>query len=149
VSRNALPKCSFDCFCDIASDEIPFGVKTPFRKRSSAQIDVARAEAQIDSARCYVYETVEALWSAVEQGHAASDEARRRVRLAGIHAAAAAASAVDLLYHAAGASAIADTCPLQRHFRDVHVVTQHLHVSSAGFERMGRLRLTGELEGLL
>ena len=30
-----------------------------------------------------------------------------------------------------------------------HAVTQHVHVSQAAIERMGRLRLTGELEGLL
>lgn len=142
-------RAAFDCFIEIAEGKVPFGGTTPLRERGSAQIDVARAEALLDSARCYLYDTVETLWTTVERGEPATVDARRRVRLAGIYAATAAADAVDLLYNAAGASAIAQRCPLQRHFRDVHAVTQHVHVSCAGIERMGRLRLTGELEGLL
>ena len=144
-----VARAAFDCFVDLTISKVPVGGTTPLRELGSAQIDVARAEALTDSARSYMYETVEALWTMVEQGQPASIDARRRVRLAGIHAADTAATAVDLLYNAAGASSIADTCPLQRHFRDVHVVTQHMHVSGAGYERMGRLRLTGVIEGLL
>ena len=144
-----VARAAFDCFVDIARSKVPVGGTTPLRELGSAQIDIARAEALTDSARSYMYETVAALWTMVEQGRPATIDARRRVRLAGIHAADTAAAAVDLLYNAAGASSIADSCPLQRHFRDVHVVTQHLHVSRAGYERMGKLRLTEALDGLL
>jgi len=144
-----VARAALDCFVDITRSKIPIGGTTPLRELGSAQIDVARAEALTDSARSYMYETVETLWAIVEQGQPATIDARRRVRLAGIHAADTAASAVDLLYNAAGASSIADTCPLQRHFRDVHVVTQHMHVSGGGYERMGKLRLTDVLDGLL
>lgn len=142
-------RAALDCFLELARDKVPAGGSTSLRDRAAAQIDVARAEALMDSARSYVYETVDDLWRTVERGEAATVDARRRIRLAGIHAAATAARAVDLLYNAAGASAIADSCPLQRHFRDVHAVTQHLHVSGPGFERMGRLRLTGVADGPL
>ena len=142
-------RAALDCFLELARGKVPGGGTTPLRERASAQIDVARAEALIDSARSYVYETVETLWTMVERGQPAGIDARRRVRLAGIHAAATAAAAVDLLYNAGGASSIADSCPLQRHFRDVHATTQHMHVSGAGIERMGKLRLTGVVDGLL
>ena len=33
------------------------------------------------------------------------------------------------------------TSPLQRHFRDVHVVTQHVMVAPATFELAGRVLL--------
>ena len=144
-----VARAAFDCFVELALSKVPVGRTTPLREQGSAQIDVARAEALTDSARSYLYETVAALWDAVEQGQPATVDARRRIRLAGIYAAESAATAVDLLYNAAGASSIADACPLQRHFRDVHATTQHMHVSGAGFERMGRLRLTGVVEGLL
>lgn len=144
-----VARAAFECFVDLARSKVPVGGTTPLRELGSAQIDVARAEALTDSARSYMYETVAAFWTMVEQGQPATIDARRRVRLAGIHATETAATAVDLLYNAAGASSIADTCPLQRHFRDVHVVTQHMHVSGAGYERMGKLRLTDVLDGLL
>ena len=144
-----VAQAALDCFLDLALKKVPSSVTKPLREHGSAQIDVARAEALIDSSRSYLYETVETLWKTIEQGQPATDDAKRRIRLAATHAAASSATAVDLLYNAAGATAIADACPLQRYFRDVHVVTQHLHVTGAGYERMGRLRLTGELEGLL
>jgi len=144
-----VARAAFECFVEIAHSKVPVGGTTPLRELGSAQIDVARAEALTDSARSYMYEAVAALWAMVDQGQPATIDARRRVRLAGNHAADTAASAVDLLYNAAGASSIVDTCPLQRHFRDVHVVTQHMHVSAGGYERMGKLRLTDVLDGLL
>lgn len=144
-----VARAAFDCFLDLSEGKVPAGIKTPLRELASAQIDIALAEAQTDSARSYIYETVAELWQTAEQGEPVTVDAKRRVRLAGIHGAAAAASAVDLLYNAAGASSIANSCPLQRHFRDVHVTTQHMHVNRTGFERMGRLRLTDVLDGLL
>ena len=144
-----IARAAFDCFVKLAAEKVPAAGTTPICQLGSVQIDVARAEALTDSARSYVYDAVQSLWAVIDQGLTATIDARRRIRLAGTHAAAMAASSVDLLYNAAGASSISETCPLQRHFRDVHVTTQHHHVNGAGFERMGRLRLTGTVDGLL
>ena len=144
-----VAQAAFDCFVALAMDKVPAGGTGLLSERASAQIDVARAEALIESSRSYVYATVDQLWRDVVENKPASVDARRRIRLAGIHAAASAAAAVDLLYNAAGASSIASSHPLQRYFRDAHAVTQHIHVSYAGMERMGRLRLTDKLDGLL
>jgi alkylation response protein AidB-like acyl-CoA dehydrogenase len=43
-------------------------------------------------------------------------------------AATAAASVVDMAYHAGGGSSIYAANPLQRRFRDVHAITQHFLV---------------------
>jgi len=142
-----IARAAFDCFVEICRKKVPVAVTAPLCEHGTAQIDAARAEALTDAGRSYVYDTVNALWTSIEHGDAVTEDSRRRVRLAGTHAAANAASAVDLLYNAAGASSIAESCPLQRHFRDVHVVTQHLQVVGTGYERMGRLRLTGTTEG--
>jgi alkylation response protein AidB-like acyl-CoA dehydrogenase len=142
-------RAALDYFVELARTKTPAGGTMPLRERASAQIDAARAEAMIDAARAYVLETVGALWEEVERGVPASVDARRRVRLAGTYAARVAAEAVTLLYDAGGASSIALDCPLQRHLRDVRTVTQHLQVSSAGFERVGRLRLTDTVVGPL
>ncbi len=83
----------------------------------------------------------------MDRGDDASVETRRRARLASAHAAANCAEAVDLLYTAAGTSAILLDNPLQRFWRDVHTTTQHLQIAAPTFENMGRLRLTGKLEG--
>ncbi|MDQ3148093.1 MAG: flavin-dependent monooxygenase, partial [Actinomycetota bacterium] len=65
----------------------------------------------------------------------------RRLRLAATDATWRAAGAVDLMYHAGGGSAIHESSPLQRVFRDVHVVTQHAMVAERTYEPLGRMAL--------
>ena len=142
-------RAALDYFIDLASNKVPAGGTQSLGERASAQINVAKAEALIDSSRAYILETVRALWDDVTAGVSASQDKKRRIRLAGVHGAQAAATAVTLLYDAAGSTSIALDCPLQRTLRDIRVATQHLQVSSAGIERMGKLRLTGSLDGAL
>ena len=51
---------------------------------------------------------------------------------------AASAGAVDAAYSLAGGSAIYETSPLQRRFRDVHAATQHMLVAPPTWELTGR-----------
>lgn len=142
-----IARAALDSFIALATDKVPAWNTTTLAERPSAQIDVAHAEAHIDSARSYVFETVEALWYEIQQGQEPTTESRRRTRLASCHACEAATAAVDLLYRAGGASSIFEDNPLQRYFRDIHATTQHVQVAHVGFQNMGRLRLTGKLEG--
>ena len=66
---------------------------------------------------------------------------RARLRLAATHATISAARAVDLVYNAGGGSVVYATSPLQRHFRDIHVATQHIMVAPATLELAGRILL--------
>lgn len=68
-------------------------------------------------------------------------EQRASLRRAATHATAASAGAVHAMYQAAGGSAVYDSSPLQRHFRDVHVATQHMAVAPATWELAGRVAL--------
>ena len=111
--------------------------------------DFARAEALVGSATSFIFSTVEAMWDSVCRGDSLSQEQRRLVRLAGTHAAASCAQAIDLLFDAAGSSSILLEQPLQRYWRDAHAVTKHIQVSRKNFETMGCLRLTGNLNGQL
>jgi len=45
------------------------------------------------------------------------------------------------MYHPAGTSAIWASSPLQRYFRDVHVLTQHTVVAAPLYEVIGRVVL--------
>ena len=58
-----------------------------------------------------------------------------------MHAVAAGAQAVDLVYHAAGTSAIFTANPLERFFRDIHVATQHRCASPEELYQAGRVLL--------
>ena len=65
----------------------------------------------------------------------------RDLRLATNHAVEASVKAVDAMYTLAGGSSVYQTSRLQRHFRDVHVATQHIMVGPQVLELVGRLYL--------
>ena len=72
---------------------------------------------------------------------AASIAARSDIRLATTHAVSTAVAVIDSLYTLAGGSSVYLSSPLQRHFRDVHVASQHMMVSEATLELVGRIQL--------
>ena len=45
------------------------------------------------------------------------------------------------MYNLAGGTSVYETSNLQRHFRDVHVATQHIMVAPSTLETIGRLYL--------
>ena len=109
-------------------------------------MQVAQAEALVRSARAFLLDTVDQVWEAAHTRGAISLEQRALLRLAATHATSASASAVDLMYNAGGGTAVYATHPLQRCFRDVHVVTQHMMVAPATYELTGRVLLGGETD---
>ena len=64
-----------------------------------------------------------------------------RARLAITHAIHEAVRAVDIVFHAAGTNAIYSSNPLERHFRDVHVVVQHNAAFDVHYESAGKVLL--------
>ena len=65
--------------------------------------------------------------------------ARAQVRLASWHAVTSATQAVDLIYLTGGATSLYAACPLERTFRDVHAMTQHIAVHPRILETAGRV----------
>jgi alkylation response protein AidB-like acyl-CoA dehydrogenase len=130
IARGAL-----DAFVDLAVKKQPLGAKRTIAHRELVQNDVSRADALIRSAHASLIESA----NVVERD--ATVRARAELRATCVQATKCAAEAVDLLYDAAGASAIYDKSPLQRHFRDVHVATQHIMVAPAQSVLAGRILL--------
>jgi alkylation response protein AidB-like acyl-CoA dehydrogenase len=104
-----------------------------------AQVGLARAEALVSSARSYWFESVEAVWDAASAGREPSLDERTAVRIASLTAAENSAAAADLLYRLAGTTAIFQSSPLERCWRDVHTAAQHLQVQDGRWETAGRV----------
>lgn len=66
-------------------------------------------------------------------------EALSSVRIASLTAAENSVAAADLLYRLAGTSAVFQSSPLERCWRDVHTAAQHLGVQDGRWETAGRV----------
>ena len=114
---------------------------TLLRNRPHVQSAIAEAEAIVRSARAFLFEAVEAAWVAANED--APDAMRRTwvARLALMHAVHEALRAVQLLYDAAGTSAIFTEHRIERALRDLNVAKHHVAASREHYESVGSVLL--------
>ncbi len=136
VARRALDELG-----DIAQGKRPQFSSRTLAQSGFTQIELARAEAGLRSARAFLHDEVASAWDSVERGDQVTLEQRIAMRLAATHAATASASAADTAYTLAGGTAVYDTSLLGRCMRDAHVVTQHIQTAPKLNEKIGRLLL--------
>jgi alkylation response protein AidB-like acyl-CoA dehydrogenase len=117
----------------------------PLRETARVQADVARAYALLDAGRAHLAHVAGGIFARIERGDAASLEDQARLRLSYVSATEHAAQAVDLMRNAAGMNSVVAGNALERCWRDVHALTQHLAVSSAHHERVGKALLGVEI----
>lgn len=137
IARRAL-----DDFTELARSKVPAWGRTTINESSLVQLDLGRAEALVEGARRYLFDVVREVHDRVAGGAEAGLEDRRQLRLAATQAAAWCCEAVDIVYNAGGGTSVLGTCPLQRHFRDVHTATGHRLITRAPVRLAGALRLT-------
>ena len=136
-----MARGAIDALVELASAKVPTGSQNLLRERGSVQADIARAEALVRSARAFFVECLEDVWRTLSAGEHLAMSQRAMARIAGTHAAISAAQAVDLMYNAGGGTALYQSCPLERFFRDVHAATQHIAVTPLYYEISGRVLL--------
>jgi len=141
IARGAL-----DCFVDIARNKVPRGARSPLRDNAVVQSNLAQAEVNLRAARGFVLQSMADIWQHLCAGSMITVEQRVTVRMAATHAIHKAREAVDFAYNAAGATAIFDTHPLERRFRDIHTVTQQLQGQLRHFETVGAWMMGAEAD---
>lgn len=141
VARDALDELDV-----LASEKTPTGGRRPLARRSQIQVERARAEAELRSGRALFYEAAVALWERTVAGTSSTLEERAAVRLAATNAVRSSARAVDRMYEAGGGTSIFASSRLQRNFRDVHAITQHIVTAPATLELVGRVLLGVETD---
>ena len=142
IARGAL-----DDFVGLARDKVPRGQKSSLRDNAVVQSAVARAEAGVRAARAFLLQTLTEIWDELGQpeGKLTMDQ-RIILRMASTHAIHQAREAVDAVYNAAGATAIFNSHPLQRRFRDIHTVTQQVQGRLSHFETVGAWMLGADAD---
>jgi alkylation response protein AidB-like acyl-CoA dehydrogenase len=136
-----IARTAIDELVALAGGKTPMGSKRVLAERGVVQMQVAQAEAALESSRAWLRTTVAEAWDAACATGAIPVPQRTALRLAATEATIRATRAVDLMYEAGGGTAIYASSPLQRCFRDVHVATQHAMVAPSTYELTGRLLL--------
>ncbi len=136
IARDAI-----DELVALAKGKTPTGSRRPLAERGSAQSGIAEAEAMRLSARHLLLDTVRGTWESVAGGTKMTLRDRAMLRLAATNTALSCAKAVDICYNLGGGTAIYEESRLQRHFRDIHTLTQHVMVGQPTLEVVGRVLL--------
>jgi alkylation response protein AidB-like acyl-CoA dehydrogenase len=136
VARRAL-----DELVDLAQGKKPQYSSKTLAQSGFTQVELARAEGKLRSARAFLLDELGRAWETAVAGGEVSVEARTGIRLAATHAAAVGAEVADVAFTLAGGTAVYDTSVLGRCLRDAHVVTQHIQTAPKLNETIGKLLL--------
>jgi indole-3-acetate monooxygenase len=133
-----LARTCLTAFADLAGAKTPRAMQALLRDQSMIQVTVGQAEANLRSAHAFLAEAVRDVWTQVASTGTLTLDQRATLRIATTHGIRVASQIVDAVYHAAGATAVYEDHLLQRHFQDIHVITQHLQSRLSHYEMVGR-----------
>jgi len=139
-----LARAAIDAFVELAAAKTPTGASLPLRDDPRAQFAAGRAEALLRAARSALFDALREAWDHAVSGDAPSAVARVAMRMACAFCAEACARAVDIVYAAAGASAIFEGGVIARCFRDVHAATAHIGLSADNYQHAGKVLFGGD-----
>ncbi len=133
-----LARSCLDAFYELAGAKAPRHLTGLLRDQAISQFAAGQAEASLRSGRAFLMEAVAELWDEAKRTGAVSMDNRVNLRLAGTHAIRLAAQIIESIYPLCGASAINEGNLIQRHFQDIHVITQHMQGRTAYYELVGK-----------
>ncbi|HTU54244.1 MAG TPA: acyl-CoA dehydrogenase family protein [Acetobacteraceae bacterium] len=136
-----IARAMLDALVALAKEKTSRGLSNPMRLSPVSQYEIAEAEARLRAARMYLMGTVSDVWQEVLRADAITLEQRIAIRLAATHVIREATKIADFAYSWAGATAIFETSPFERRFRDIHAVAQQLQGRASNLETAGQFLL--------
>jgi alkylation response protein AidB-like acyl-CoA dehydrogenase len=131
-----------DRFTELAAVKVPGGgTFTTLSERAPAQIAVGRAEGLYQAARAVLHDAVGSVWARGVAHEPFDDVVLARMRAGVMTAVQRGAEAIDILHDVSGMNAITRDSVLDRCWRDVHTMTQHVLLAPPRFEIVGRVLL--------
>ncbi len=107
--------------------------------RNYVQIEMAKAEARLRSARAFFYESTEQAWDAIAEHGEVPPDLINMLRLSASHLTRECAEVTATAYKMVGMSSVYYAHPLSRCFRDVHLATQHAFMGEITFQNAGAM----------
>ena len=112
--------------------------------RPQAQMQIARCEADLRSARAWFYDAIDDVWQQLLSGDDASCEQINALRLSSTHVTRVAAAVARQALALNGMGGVTMTSPLQRYVRDTMVITQHAFMGDLSYLNAGTVFFGGK-----
>ncbi len=107
--------------------------------RPLTQYQIAQAEAQLQSARSWFYETMNSSWQTILKGDPVSKAKINAMRLACTHASRVSADVTRLIQIVSGMAGVHRDNPLSRYVNDANVITQHAFMGEFTYQNAGSM----------
>jgi len=137
----AIAQNAIDELKAIADKKTPLGSMTSIKNRGVVQRKLGMAEAMVGSSRAYLYQTLSEKWKKTLSGEKLSLEDRASLLLAATHTNQTCLQAVDMMYSAAGSTAIYTRSKLEHYFADAQVIRQHGFANESRYETAAQVFL--------
>ena len=134
LARNAINELKM-----LSEKKTPLGSMVAIKQKGSMQRKLGIAEALVQSSRAYLYEAIEECWEKVKAGNDVMREDKARLLLAATHTNQSCTKAVDLIYSAAGSTAIYTRHKIARYFTDAQVLKQHGFINDSRYETAAQI----------
>jgi alkylation response protein AidB-like acyl-CoA dehydrogenase len=135
-----LARASLDALVELAMAKVPYGTKYILRDNAVVQSQVGFAHSQLAAARVFLHHALSQAYEGARAGGMTMEQ-RVQLRMAACNGSHIGRQVVDTCYHAAGATAVFQSNPFERRFRDVHTVSQQVQSHFALFEAIGQYHL--------
>jgi alkylation response protein AidB-like acyl-CoA dehydrogenase len=133
----------------VVIEKLPYGMKQPLRENNVIQAQIGRAEGGWRAARGYIYATAESLWQSMAKTPSLSLDQRIELRLSSVWTIHQAEDIARTVFRMVGSTAIFESAPFERRFRDIQTVTQQLQGRQSHFESVGQVLLGLEPDAAL
>jgi len=136
-----IARAALDEFIGTASERGATYGRPSLADRATAQSELAKAEAELRSARAWLFAVTEDAFGCLSVGDDLDVTARTLLRLAATHAARTAAEVTQAVYRISGTVGMFTDSRIARCLRDAIVIPQHVLLSEGTWEQAGHVLL--------
>ncbi|MDH4608798.1 acyl-CoA dehydrogenase family protein [Pseudomonas sp. BN102] len=134
-----VARAALDFLSGMASGRYSVTGAPALADRPLAQMQMAKAEAELRAARAWFYEAMESAWNSVLAGQAVSVEQTNLLRLSSTHATRVSAEVARSAQMLSGMSGVYRDNPLSRFVNDTLVITQHAFMGDMTYQNAGAI----------
>jgi alkylation response protein AidB-like acyl-CoA dehydrogenase len=142
-----IARTTLDAFIRLAGEKTATHMTMVLRDNAAVQRQVAMAEANLGAARSYLIDRINAVWELGTPPEEWPRDLRARLRLACTYAITQSRDTVAFAYQAAGSTAIFESNPFERPFRDMNTAAQQAQGQPMNLEQAGMALLGIEQTG--